>query len=230
MIIRSINRSNWQSPGSVEAASFINLSSIDYLVRHALEPLTSAPDVVVSIGWPLTTFTLPSLIIHIQVMPASPKLKASSLPTVNMVRRSSAHIARRFFFGRRGLRRTLILFLALLFIYYLSRGDDNPYNLKKDEDVVDKYPDRDSKATAFRALQEKKQKISPVSRLEPSKDGLIRVGNWVDRRHPLLEIIDRAEREWKKEVDFRPSTVRFAIAGYCRKANLNRFYLVIRGS
>jgi hypothetical protein len=145
-------------------------------------------------------------------MPTSPKDTSTPLPRVS-IRRGSAHIAKRFFRGRGSLRRTLFLLALVAIYYFFIRPDDNPYDMQfiddNDEDLVQHpssaYRDRIS---AMRDVQKERQRKSrtrpPMTR---SRDGLIRVGNW-DGRHPLFEIIDTAEREWKAELDYRPSTVR----------------------
>ena len=46
--------------------------------------------------------------------------------------------------------------------------------------------------------------IEPMAR---GRDGLTRVGDWVGR-HPLFEIIQRAEDDLRKETAARPATVR----------------------
>jgi hypothetical protein len=145
-------------------------------------------------------------------MPAAPKDTSTPLPRVS-IRRGSAHIAKRFFRGRRGLRRTLFLLALVAIYYFLIRPDDNPYDMQfiddNDEDLVQHpssaYRDRISAMKAVQKERQRKARTRPP--MTRSRDGLIRVGNW-DGRHPLFEIIDTAEREWKAELDYRPSTVR----------------------
>ncbi len=49
-----------------------------------------------------------------------------------------------------------------------------------------------------------KKVVEPMAR---GRDGLTRVGDWAGR-HPLFEIIQRAEDDFRKEIASRPATVR----------------------
>lgn len=171
-------------------------------------------------------------------MPASPKETSTPLPRVS-IRRGSAHIAKRFFLRRHRLRRTLFLLALIAIYYFLIRPNDNSYDMQfiddNDEDIVQHpssaYRDRIS---AIRAVQkERDRKARTMPPMTRSRDGLIRVGNW-DGRHPLFEIIDTAERDWRLELDYRPSTVRLkrdrhthadSCGSYRKLMNLTQLYM-----
>ena len=73
----------------------------------------------------------------------------------------------------------------------------HPGNTMETESFQDEYGSR-KKARAI------KNAIEPMAR---GHDGLTRVGDWVGR-HPLFEIIQRAEDDFRKEIASRPATVR----------------------
>ena len=151
-------------------------------------------------------------------MPSSPKLN-STLPRVNIARRGSVQVAKRFFFGRRGLRRTLILFIFFATVYYFffKRSSQSEYDMEfmddTDEDIVQhasqaRKSHKEARLAMEREREWKARVRPPMTR---SDDGLVRVGDW-EGRHPLFEVIATAEQEWKTELDFRPSTVRVDMA------------------
>ena len=76
-------------------------------------------------------------------------------------------------------------------------GHQQPGGTMAPESFQDGY---DSRKQA-RAI---KKVLEPMARC---RDGLTRVGDWVGR-HPLLEIIQRAEDDFRKETASRPATVR----------------------
>lgn len=139
------------------------------------------------------------------------------LPRVTLIRRGSVQVARRFFLGRRGLRRTFIVFLVLSLTYYFGvRKQPGQYDMgfidDNDESIVERSDHaRKAHRSARKALavarERKAQTRAPMTR---SRDGLIRVGDY-NGLHPLFDVIQTAERDWKAEVDFRPSTVCFFV-------------------
>jgi hypothetical protein len=213
-MIFSTASSEHNPPNSSEQpATLNNISPRDDLVRKTS---SSSPQLPPSATLSSNYDSLISFGLHFRPsqnprMPSSPKLDATLLPRVS-IRRASAHIVRRFFFARRGSRRTLILFIILAVIYFFFiRSDDNLHDMQfddNDEDIV-QHPKRAHKehAAALQALQkERERKAQTRPPMTRSRDGLIRVGDW-EGIHPLLQIIDTAENQWKTEIDFRPSTV-----------------------
>lgn len=144
-------------------------------------------------------------------MPKSPK-QDTPLPRVTIIRRGSVQVARRFFLGRRGLRRSFILFIFLCIIYYIGiRKRPGEYDLgfiEDDEDIVQSLDHaRRAHITARKALANAKaHKFESRPPMTRSRDGLIRVGGHKGP-HPLFDVILAAERDWKAEVDSRPSTL-----------------------
>lgn len=118
-------------------------------------------------------------------MPSSPKLEAT-LPRVHIVRRGSVQVAKRFFLGRKGFRRTLLLSTFIVLVYYTffkqsPRGEyDMQFMEETDEDIVQHTSQARRSHREARLEREREREWN--SRIRPpmtrSDDGLVRVGDW----------------------------------------------------
>ena len=122
----------------------------------------------------------------------------------------------------RRMRRKLALLLSIIvtaiFITHWIREPDYDWRFLEDEseDILG-APTRHSHQPGLKAPESahdepgaRKQAGAITEMREPmarGRDGLTRVGDWKGR-HPLFEIIQRAEDDFRKEVASRPATVR----------------------
>jgi hypothetical protein len=116
---------------------------------------------------------------------------------------------------------TLILTLVLFYYYFITSESSYDLGFVEDDDI-DLVETSDHAHRAMRYAKkvlerEREQNLQMPPPMSQSPDGLTRVGNW-NGRHPLLEIISKAEMEWKSEMELRPWTVSILVA--CEGFNL----------